>query len=246
MSDKADQTQKEFVAASTWLSSAPSAASLSTDLKLELYGLFKFLNTHAGPEGNRPSIFSPAPRAKYDAWALQFAKYSPNQKAGQEMARQRYLEIARQVGWAGIVEEEEEDDIDLENLDDEPSNAGNRDKSQGRADNPIGGVKVSIMSGQEETEDDIESASPLHDAVSDDNRQIVQALIKRDPRTINLKDPFGYTPLHLAADRGHVEMVKLLLRHGADREAIDEDNQTPQLLAEISGRDEIVEILKQA
>ena len=28
----------------------------------------------------------------------------------------------------------------------------------------------------------------------------------------------GYTPLHLAADRGHTNLVKLLLGVGADRE----------------------------
>ena len=36
---------------------------------------------------------------------------------------------------------------------------------------------------------------------------------------ITCTDFKGYTPLHLAADRGYGELVKLLLDNGADRQA---------------------------
>nr|XP_018259034.1 uncharacterized protein I303_08577 [Kwoniella dejecticola CBS 10117]OBR81192.1 hypothetical protein I303_08577 [Kwoniella dejecticola CBS 10117] len=239
MSAIAGNSQKEFIAASSWLSSAPSAASLSTDLKLELYGLFKYVNASAGPEGSRPSIFSPAPRAKHDAWAAQHAKYSPKHKEGIEMARQRYMAIAKQIGWNGDGEEDE-DEVDLENLDDSPFDMAKQDKGKIKADNPIGGVKVSVMSGEEE----MESANPLHDAVSENDIPGVQALLRADSAAINSKDAYGFTPLHLSADRGHVELTKLLLQLGADKNITDEDDQTPLMLAEISGRDEIVHLLK--
>ncbi|OCF60273.1 hypothetical protein L486_02953 [Kwoniella mangroviensis CBS 10435] len=234
MTDRAASGEKEFNAASTWLSSAPSAAALPNEIKLELYGLFKYINTLAGPTGSRPSIFSPAPRAKYDAWAAQYTKYSSKGDEGKQLAQQRYIEIALQIGWSNNVPNDEEDDVDLENLDDEPIR--NKD------DNPIGGVKVSVMSG--DMDEDDHDTHPLHLAVSENEVPKVESLLKQDKSLVHLRDEFGYTPLHLAADRGHIEMTKLLLRHGADKEAEDEDSQTPLQLAEISGRDEIVELLK--
>ncbi|WVQ64184.1 uncharacterized protein L199_002346 [Kwoniella botswanensis] len=241
MTDRAASVEKEFNAASTWLSSAPSAASLPNEIKLELYGLFKYINTLDGPNGSRPSIFSPAPRAKYDAWAAQHTKYSSKGDGGKQLARQRYIEIALQIGWSGKTPTEEEEDVDLENLDDEPI----RNKNYGREDNPIGGVKVSVMSGEiDEDDHDHSDTHPLHLAVSDNEVQQAELLLNQDKTLVHLRDEFGYTPLHLAADRGHIEMTKLLLRYGADRDAEDEDSQTPLQLAEISGRDEIVKLLR--
>lgn len=41
------------------------------------------------------------------------------------------------------------------------------------------------------------------------------------------------TPLHYAADTGNVSVIKLLISHGADINALDEDEQTPFAIAEI-------------
>ena len=40
------------------------------------------------------------------------------------------------------------------------------------------------------------------------------------------------TPLHYAADRGQVALVRLLLEHGADITALDDDGQTAADIAE--------------
>lgn len=39
-------------------------------------------------------------------------------------------------------------------------------------------------------------------------------------------DRYGYTPLHLAAQSGHVNVVRALLRHGSSVEASDGDGYT--------------------
>lgn len=45
---------------------------------------------------------------------------------------------------------------------------------------------------------------------------------------MDARTPAGQaTPLHRAAYGGHVDIVKLLLRHGADPRAEDADGQTP-------------------
>ena len=38
---------------------------------------------------------------------------------------------------------------------------------------------------------------------------------------------YGYTPLHLAARNGRLEVVQLLLRHPADKELKDCDGKKP-------------------
>jgi len=56
----------------------------------------------------------------------------------------------------------------------------------------------------------------------------------------------GSTPLHYAAGCGHLPIVKLLLEHGASKEARDNEKRTPlSLCKEIKQNDwqQIVELL---
>lgn len=53
----------------------------------------------------------------------------------------------------------------------------------------------------------------------------------------------GKTPLHAAAARGHYQVTELLLDHGANVQAQDEDGNTPLHLAAIGGHDDLVIVL---
>ncbi|PQE05385.1 hypothetical protein CJF31_00011154 [Rutstroemia sp. NJR-2017a BVV2] len=57
------------------------------------------------------------------------------------------------------------------------------------------------------------------------------------------KDSYRRTPLHLASESGHLEIVQLLLDHSADIKAASKYGSTPLQLASRSGHLEIVQLL---
>jgi ankyrin repeat protein len=59
---------------------------------------------------------------------------------------------------------------------------------------------------------------------------------------VNACDMRGFTSLHRAAEVGYVEILKLLLEHGAEIEPIAQ-GITPRMLAEKNNRKEIIDFL---
>ena len=83
---------------------------------------------------------------------------------------------------------------------------------------------------------------PLHAAVLKNDVPLVSKLIKEDPDCVY---EIGYrkrTALHLAALEGKVELVKLLLYHGADRTAVD-CYHLPAIAYALDGHPECVQLL---
>ena len=70
--------------------------------------------------------------------------------------------------------------------------------------------------------------------------EIVKFLLEKGA-SIDSKNDYGSTPLHLASMKGHLEIVKLLLGEGANIDAKDENGSTPLHWA--SRHPEIVELL---
>ena len=58
-------------------------------------------------------------------------------------------------------------------------------------------------------------ASPLHDAAQAGDLAQAGLLIMDDPSAVNVRDKRGFTPLSMAAQSGHVAVVKLLVEKGA-------------------------------
>lgn len=70
---------------------------------------------------------------------------------------------------------------------------------------------------------------------------VVTQRVESPPSWIILQ---GYTPLHLACDRGNLEVVQLLLKEGADKDVKDADDLTPADVARFADHNEIVQLLE--
>ncbi len=81
--------------------------------------------------------------------------------------------------------------------------------------------------------------TPLHCTAT---REVAELLIRRGA-DIQVKDAFGRTPLHRAAEAGRTEVVQLLIDKGADVNARDGVNNTPLHGAAEYGVKGVVEIL---
>lgn len=84
----------------------------------------------------------------------------------------------------------------------------------------------------------------IKNAVMDGNARKVGRLLRKDPRLIGSVDPtMGWTPLHWAAQKGDMDVVKLLLSKGADVNAYHEKAGTPLHMAVYSGQAEVARLL---
>ncbi|KAJ7103622.1 ankyrin [Mycena belliarum] len=221
-----------FDAAAAYLSTSPSASNLPSSTKLELYGLFKYITVSTTPTTPRPSIFDFTGRAKWDAWSAASNTYSTKADA-----EGRYLEVARSLGWTeGVVL-----------TDTASTEAGTENWDSDDDDSPInsrgepGGFGTSVSS-MAQPEEEIDNS--VHGLAVSNNLQGLASLLQGDPSVdLNARDPFGYTALHLAADRGHVPVVKFLLERNVDRDIKDEDDFTAAELAQAAGHETIVQLL---
>ncbi|KIK70886.1 hypothetical protein GYMLUDRAFT_32961 [Collybiopsis luxurians FD-317 M1] len=220
-----------FHDAASFLSNAPSLSKVANAVKLELYGLFKWLTVSHQPTVSRPSIFDMTGRAKWDAWDAAGKRYHSVAEA-----ENRYLEIARDLGWQpGLTgSPKNENEAEDEDIWDDSDSV----KSHGGGGGGLG-VSVSSMAAPETETDD-----SLHGLAIAGDVQKLENLISLHPEiNLNALDEFGYTPLHLACDRGNADMVRLLLAKGVDISIKDPDELTPLELAQTAGHEQIVQLL---
>ncbi|KAF9022927.1 hypothetical protein BDZ89DRAFT_1070280 [Hymenopellis radicata] len=207
-----------FNSAAAYLSSpSPSSPSPSTQTKLELYALYKYVTSGPKPTTTRPGLLDWTGRAKWDAW---------DKLGGKDMdeteAQERYMEIAKGMGWPGPSSDipllkKEEEDIDWDNLDNsEPSTSTSKGAGFG--------VSVSTMRRTDDAD-----APDTEDGDGDGD--------------VNAIDEYGYTPLHRAADRGDDVAVKRLLERGAKIDVKDQDGMTPLDVAIELGHEEVIQLL---
>uniref|UniRef100_A0AAY5EHE3 Acyl-CoA-binding domain-containing protein 6 n=1 Tax=Electrophorus electricus TaxID=8005 RepID=A0AAY5EHE3_ELEEL len=104
------------------------------------------------------------------------------------------------------------------------------------------GAAVSCLY-QEET---IRRIRNIFDYCRENNIDQVSKALSSMNVDVNTKDEEGRALLHWACDRGHTELVTLLLHHNADINSQDDEGQTPLHYASACEFAEIVEVLLKA
>ena len=81
-------------------------------------------------------------------------------------------------------------------------------------------------------------AVPLYYAAKFGFRDLAEHLIAEHPDHINARGGTKETPMHAAADSGHINVLSLLLEHGADIDVRNRIGETPLLRASWNGKRE--------
>jgi hypothetical protein len=189
-------------------------------------------------------------RAKWDAWA-NAAKAC---EGSREVAERKYLEVATRLGWSPSVPSQPGPPSPSEN---NPSQVGQSRSNEGAKDDDDddiwdkdppgkgqdrGGFAVSVSSVATPA-DELGEGEGIHTFALSGDILRLRCILDSGDFNINALDDYGYAPLHLAADRGNLEIVKLLLEYHADPTIKDEDGYTPCDLAEEAGHKHIVDLL---
>ncbi|CAL1404465.1 unnamed protein product [Linum trigynum] len=217
------ELDETFSAATAFVAAAASdrlSQKVPADVQLQLYGLYK-IATEGPCTVPPPSALKMTARAKWGAW----------QKLGSmppEEAMEKYIEIVSQLypTWdAGSSGK---------------TRARDRDGRSSDSKGPMGPV-FSTFVYEEESGNELKMDA-VHAFAREGDADSLLKSIDHDV-SVNLKDSEGRTPLHWAVDRGHLNIVELLVGRNADINAKDNEGQTALHYAVVCEREGIAEFL---
>lgn len=197
--------------------------------QLEFYALYKQASL-----GDAIEFFAKPPPAYDLVGSAKFKAWRSKEGMPRTAAMQEYIDKAVHYEFTRTMVDDDDDDFEMEGdaimemngMGIKQSTLAERSKEKEAAD----------------AEDD--KAFPLHAAARDNQlaalEQLLQGDDKRDPNEL---DPSGQTALHLAADAGHPNAIKLLTKYGANVQAADNDGISVLQAAVISGNVETCRIL---
>ena len=85
--------------------------------------------------------------------------------------------------------------------------------------------------------------TPLMAAAEEGREDVTQFLLSLPATNLEARGEGGWTALLVASSNGHLNIVKLLLDHGADPEAVTVSGTTPLMAAAREGREDVAQFL---
>ncbi len=103
-------------------------------------------------------------------------------------------------------------------------------------------LKLLLARGADPNAPDVYQWTPLMRAGYENRSSVVELLLQDDRVNINRRGENGFTALHLAATQGHVEIVRLLLARGADRDLRDARGRTARQIAAQRAQSDLIDV----
>ncbi|XXG85616.1 hypothetical protein AAC387_Pa11g0661 [Persea americana] len=216
------ELDEAFSAATAFVAAAAAdrmSQKVSNDVQLQLYALYK-IATEGPCSVPQPSALKMTARAKWNAWQ-RLGAMPP------EEAMQKYIMIVSELypTWASGSS---------------MKGKGGASADPSSAKGPMGPV-FSTFVHEEESDNELK-LDAIHasarEGEADDLLKHIAAGV-----SVNLNDSEGRTPLHWAVDRGHLNVIDLLVGRNADVNAQDNEGQTPLHYAAVCDREAIAELL---
>ena len=100
--------------------------------------------------------------------------------------------------------------------------------------------------GQRDVVEYLLQFAPICEAVKFGGLDRVRTLLRENPECVNVRDDEGSTPLHYPyRNTQHgAEIIELLIAHGADPSAKDNEGRTPADQMLLKGRRDLAEVLR--
>lgn len=210
----------------------PQLPKLPQGSQLEFYGLYK--QATLGNVGefltHPPSSFDVVASAKYQAWKRL-------EGTSKSVAMQEYIDKAVHLEFTKSMLDYNDDD----NADFDDDGAVIDLGGMGNKPSTLAASSGDAAANEEQRIAD--AAHPLHAAARDNQVATLEKLLTSGNCHPDDLDESGQTALHLAADAGHPECVKLLVKYGANVQAADNDGITVLQAAVISGDVETCRLL---
>ncbi|KAL4576114.1 hypothetical protein LXL04_012203 [Taraxacum kok-saghyz] len=103
-------------------------------------------------------------------------------------------------------------------------------------------IDVARDEGHKEVVETLERGEEVLNAARRGDLARLEFLLETDA-SVNFRDQYGLTAIHIAAIKGHKDVVMLLVEFGSDLECTDAEGRTPLHLAVVGGGRDMVEVL---